>query len=102
MKRYDLTVVKILGVVTRFFLNYTLKDTCKGTFLAGLRGILQMEHRMGETGLLPFRTRRVFNIGSEWFFAVREGKDRGPFENKQTAISELNLFLNNFELKKAH
>ncbi len=58
------------------------------------------EHRTGETGLLPFRTRRVFNIGVEWFFAVRDEKDYGPFANQQDAISELNLFLDNFELKK--
>ena len=60
-----------------------------------------MEHRIGENGLLPFRTGRVFNIGSEWFFAVRDSKDCGPFENKQDAISELNLFLNNDEVNQA-
>ncbi len=59
-----------------------------------------MEHRIGENGLLPFRTPRVFNIGTEWFFAVRDGKDCGPFENVQDAKSELNLFLNNFEIRK--
>lgn len=58
-----------------------------------------MEHRTGETGLLPFRTGRVFNIGSEWFFAVRDGKDCGPFETQQDATNELNLFLNGFEIK---
>ncbi|MCW8901898.1 MAG: DUF6316 family protein [Gammaproteobacteria bacterium] len=59
-----------------------------------------MEHRIGETGLLPFRTRRVFNIGVEWFFAVRDGKDCGPFDNQQVAENELNQFLNGFEFKK--
>lgn len=60
----------------------------------------RMNHRIGETGLLPFRTRRVFNIGSEWFFAVRDGNDCGPFENQQDAESKLTLFLNSFEFKK--
>lgn len=59
-----------------------------------------MEHRIGETGLLPFRTRRVFNIGSEWFFAVRGGKDCGPFKSQQDAEIELSLFLNSFTFKK--
>lgn len=59
-----------------------------------------MEHRVGETGLLPFRTGRVFNVGTQWFFAIRDGEDCGPFENKQDATSELNLFLNGFKLKK--
>lgn len=59
-----------------------------------------MEHRLGETGLLPFRTSRVFNIGSEWYFAVRDGQDCGPFENKQDAEIELNTFLVDFEPKK--
>ena len=53
-----------------------------------------MERRFGESGLLPFRTRRVFNVGSEWFFAVRNGKDCGPFQNMQDAENELNLYLN--------
>ena len=58
-----------------------------------------MEHRIGETGLLPFRTRRVFNIGTEWFFAVRDEKDYGPFENQQDAENELTQFLGGSKLK---
>lgn len=52
-----------------------------------------MEHRAGENGLLPFRTTRIFNIGPEWFFAVRDGKDCGPFESKQNAASGLKQYL---------
>jgi hypothetical protein len=61
-----------------------------------------MAHRTGETGLLPFRTRRVFNVGAEWFFAVRDGKDCGPFENQQQAENELEHFLslNSFQQQK--
>jgi len=61
-----------------------------------------MEHRNGENGLLPFRTGRVFNVGTEWFFAVREGKNCGPFENKQDAENELNLYLIDIEPHKTH
>ena len=35
-----------------------------------------MEHttlRVGENGLLPFRTQRVFNIGAKWYFTMRGG-----------------------------
>jgi hypothetical protein len=53
-------------------------------------------HRLGENGLLPFRTRRVFNVGSEWFFAMRGGKECGPFKTVQDAETELNLFLSEF------
>ena len=60
-----------------------------------------MEHRAEENGLLPFRTRRVFNVGAEWFFAVREGKDHGPFETLQDAEAELNLFLIEVKQHKA-
>ena len=56
-----------------------------------------MERRVGESGLLPFRTRRVFNVGTEWFFAVREGNNCGPFENMQDAEDELNRFLLDIE-----
>lgn len=61
-----------------------------------------MGHRIGENGLLPFRTGRVFNVGTEWFFAVREGKNCGPFENKQDAENELNLYLIDIEPDKTH
>jgi len=61
-----------------------------------------MEHRTNEIGLLPFRTSRIFNVGSEWYFAVRGGKDYGPFLNQQDAESELDEFLSGFQLQKAH
>ena len=60
-----------------------------------------MENRIRENGLLPFRTRRVFNVGAEWFFAVREGKDHGPFETLQDAEDELNLILTEIKQHKA-
>ena len=59
-----------------------------------------MGHRAGENGLLPFRTRRVFNVGTEWYYAVREGEDCGPFKNMQDAENGLNRFLMDIELDK--
>jgi len=61
-----------------------------------------MEYRVGESGLLPFRTNRVFNIGTEWYFAVRDGKNCGPFENKLDAESNLSLFLSDIENHTQH
>lgn len=49
--------------------------------------------RKGEEGHSPFRSERVFNVGIEWYFTTREGKDMGPFENKEEAEAELALFL---------
>ena len=56
-------------------------------------------HRVGENGLLPFRTQRVFNIDTKWYFAMRGGKDCGPFESMQDAQTALDLFLSKFEHK---
>lgn len=53
----------------------------------------EMEHRTGENGVLPFRTNRIFNVGGAWFFAVRDGKDCGPFENMQDAKNMLSQYL---------
>ncbi|MDH5191126.1 MAG: DUF6316 family protein [Gammaproteobacteria bacterium] len=49
--------------------------------------------RKGEEGHSPFRSARVFNVGTEWYFATREGKDVGPFESKDDAEAELALYL---------
>lgn len=49
--------------------------------------------RKGEDGHSPFRSERVFNVGAEWYFSTREGKDVGPFESKDEAEAELTLFL---------
>ena len=60
-----------------------------------------MDYRTGENGLLPFRTRRIFNVGVKWFFAVRESNDCGPFESMEDAQVELNLFLAEVKHHKA-
>lgn len=52
-----------------------------------------MEYRNGESGVLPFRTGRVFNLDSNWYFAARDEADYGPFESKADAEVALNSFL---------
>ncbi|HID50198.1 MAG TPA: hypothetical protein EYP40_11425 [Chromatiales bacterium] len=42
-------------------------------------------HRRGELGTVPFRTGRFFYIDKQWYFACREGRNRGPFASKQAA-----------------
>ncbi|MDH5394962.1 MAG: DUF6316 family protein [Gammaproteobacteria bacterium] len=59
-----------------------------------------MDYRLGETGLLPFRTRRVFNVGAKWYFAVRDGSDCGPFENQQDAEVALDNYLSRFSCQQ--
>ena len=51
------------------------------------------QYRQGETGNVPFRTGRIFNVGMEWFFMTREGIDRGPYVDKQDAEVGLTLFI---------
>ena len=48
--------------------------------------------RRGESGPAPFRAGRLFSVGSEWYFATREG-DQGPFPTKEEAEATLALFL---------
>lgn len=52
-----------------------------------------MDYRNGESGILPFRTGRIFNLDSLWYFAARDGADYGPFESKVEAEVALDSFL---------
>jgi hypothetical protein len=51
------------------------------------------KHRTGETGSIPFRTGRVFNVGMQWYFATREGTDQGPFNGRDNAEAEMLLYV---------
>ena len=51
------------------------------------------QHRQGESGSIPFRSGRIFNVGMQWYFTTREGIDRGPFEDRNDAEVELRLFV---------
>ncbi len=52
------------------------------------------ENREGESGPAPFRSGRMFSIGTDWYFATREG-DRGPFRTREEATAELALYMRN-------
>ena len=52
-------------------------------------------HREGEFGAVPFRSGRFFYIDSKWYFSCREGREVGPFPNKQAAEMALAEYINN-------
>jgi len=51
--------------------------------------------RKGESGVIPFRTGRFFNVETKWYFSSREGIDYGPFDSKQQAEVSLDVFMQN-------
>lgn len=51
-------------------------------------------NRKGESGGVPFRSGRFYNVGDEWFFAIRRGEDKGPYKTKQSAKDALVNFIN--------
>ncbi len=55
---------------------------------------MEIQHRSGEAGPVPFRSSRFFCVGSKWYFTTREGFDSGPFASRQRAEIGLKRFLN--------
>ncbi len=51
------------------------------------------EFRQGESGNIPFRSGRFYNIDSNWYFSSREQSDIGPFPNKEEANEALDVYL---------
>ena len=51
------------------------------------------QHRTGESGNIPFRSGRIFNVGTQWFFATREGVDQGPYMGRDDAEVELMMYI---------
>ena len=52
-------------------------------------------HRQGESGAIPFRTGRFFNVGANWYFATREAIDQGPFRSRNEAEVALTKYIEN-------
>lgn len=52
--------------------------------------------RSGEQHRTYFRTERIFMSNGEWYFAIRDGAPRGPYNTKKEAEVELMLFLRSF------
>jgi len=55
---------------------------------------MNVNHRGGEQGEIPFRSSRFFSVGNKWYFSTREGFDSGPYANKERAGLSLQRFLN--------
>lgn len=51
--------------------------------------------RKGESGVIPFRSGRFFNVENKWYFTSREGIDHGPFHSKYEAEVSLDVFIQN-------
>lgn len=56
-----------------------------------------IEHRSGETGSVPFRSGRYFVVENKWYFACREGMDKGPYSSRNEAEMALKAFLSQCE-----
>jgi len=52
-----------------------------------------MKCRSGENVKRWFRSNRIFNVGTDWFFTTREGINVGPCLNRDEADKELMHFL---------
>jgi len=51
--------------------------------------------RKGESGVIPFRSGRFFNVDTQWYFTSRKGVDHGPFDSKYNAEVSLDVFIHN-------
>lgn len=50
-------------------------------------------NRRGESGAVPIRHERFKVMSNGWYFAVRDGKFEGPFDNILEAKKALNVYL---------
>lgn len=50
-------------------------------------------NRVYERGDTPSRSDRFYQIGDEWYFAVRKGPDQGPYRSKDEARAALRVFI---------
>jgi len=54
---------------------------------------MNISNRHGESGNIPFRSGRFYNVDSEWYYTSREHSDIGPFHDREQADEALNIFL---------
>ncbi|MFV1983753.1 MAG: DUF6316 family protein [Thiohalomonadales bacterium] len=52
-----------------------------------------IDSRTGESGNIPFRSGRFYNVDSKWYFSSREQSNIGPFQNKDEANDALTVYL---------
>lgn len=58
-----------------------------------------MENREGEGLGVVFRADRFYYVNNEWFFSAREGIERGPFQSREEASSELLVYIHDISEK---
>ncbi|MFV2059772.1 MAG: DUF6316 family protein [Gammaproteobacteria bacterium] len=51
------------------------------------------DFRQGESGNIPFRSGRFYNIDAQWYFSCREQSNIGPFPKKEDAHQALTVYL---------
>jgi len=51
------------------------------------------QNRKGESGVVPFRSGRFFVVANNWYFATREGMNKGPYNTKREAEMALEVFI---------
>ena len=51
------------------------------------------QNREGEGGVIPFRSGRFIVVANNWYFATREGMNKGPYSSKPEAETALKLFI---------
>ncbi len=52
------------------------------------------KHRKNEKSDIPERISRTFNINELWYFEVRGGGQKGPFDSKEEMERALEEFIN--------
>ena len=52
-------------------------------------------HRTNETIHTgqPLRTSRGYEVNGQWYFELRDGGQKGPFESEEEMLAELNEFI---------
>ena len=58
------------------------------------------QNRAGEEAKVPFRNERYFCANGAWYFEVRGGGQKGPFNNKQDMEGELFMYIREQNLLK--
>ena len=62
--------------------------------------ILSAINREGETGPIPNRGERFFQLNNDWFFATREGSMVGPYSTRDSAGLGLADYIDFIRLSK--
>lgn len=61
---------------------------------------LEVTNRTGESGPIPNRGERFFQLNNDWFFATREGSMVGPYSTRDSASIGLGDYLDFLKLSK--